>query len=222
MTTELNSDAAVAAVPPRRRRTWPRIAMCMLVLALFGAGIAAVVYARTYQPLSGAVGGGFGPATSTVAAISDGIEDTNYILVGPTGTTGVVSYTIGNVGRFAVRILGLSPQGSYGVTGVRWSDESEHNPGNGAALGLVSESHSFPMTLQPNETIFLQVSVRKFDCVNGGAPLVSGVALRWTALHVRHVWTLRLQSATVGGPDGADVPIVLCPSRSALAHIDAR
>ncbi len=41
----------IAEVPPRPRRIWLRLLAGVTALALIGTGIAAVVYAHTYQPL---------------------------------------------------------------------------------------------------------------------------------------------------------------------------
>lgn len=217
MTSLLDSDAAVAEVPPRRRRIWPRALAAVVVLALIGTGIAAVVYAHTYQPLGNAGFSLTGPVTEhTLKRIGDGNQDTQFVIVGPRGTTATAMYTFGNNGRFAVRILGLSRPTAFDITGVKWApfegpatDTENYEP------GLLSEGRNFPITLQPHDAVLLQVTVEQPVCGPSAASAqIVGVPLRWSALGVHHVWTFPLQL------EGDNLPILTCPSKAALAHID--
>jgi hypothetical protein len=101
----LDSDATIAEVPPRPRRIWLRLLAGVTALALIGTGIAAVVYAHTYQPL-GAGNYGNNPRGAG-RAVTDGVIDpTRYIIVGPPGSVATFGYSVSNYGHFAVRMLG--------------------------------------------------------------------------------------------------------------------
>ena len=45
-------------------------------------------------------------------------------------------------------------------------------------------------------------------------PAIAQVPVRWSALGVHHTWTLELQASQF-----ITKPIVLCPTRSVLAHL---
>jgi hypothetical protein len=207
----------VAESAPRNRGIWPLVVAAVVVLALIGAGTTAVVYAHTYQPLS--QGEGFGPLTPSIRAISDGTVDTRFILVGPTGTTGVVDYTVANSGSHPVRLLGLDKaDAGFFTTGLKWASLSFDNIGEGTAQGTLRDARAFPVTLQPNESVFIQLSVIQPRCSPGISLSVTGIPLRWSALGVHHVWTEVLGSTSDGG--GYPLQIALCPSKAAIAHID--
>jgi hypothetical protein len=210
----IESAPPTANSTPRRRRRWPWVVAGVGVLALIGAGIGTVVYARTYQPLR--PGFAFGPQTSSIDAIGDGVSRTRYLLVGPTGTRGVMDVGVENDGRHAVRIDGLDGSDpAFAVSDARWADLSLHNPGGGAELGTIAESRAFPVTVHPGEAIFVQVYLRKPSCAGDDDAELTAIPLRWSAFGVHHVWQMGLDTLP-----GSSLPIDLCPSKSALAHID--
>jgi hypothetical protein len=210
----LDSSVARADSPPPKRRIWAFVVVGVVVFALIAAGSAAVTYAHTYQPLT--FGGTYGPATRNLPMTWDGISDTRFILVGAAGTTAVVDYSVRNNGPHPVRLLGLDPDEDPGVTGLKWSNLSADNPGGGAELGLISQARSFPVTLQPGESVFLQLALIKPRCQAGSESEITGLGLRWSAFGVHHVWW-----EDVTNPDSS-LPVFLCPPKSALAHIDTR
>lgn len=216
MTTMLDRDVEVSPRTRRRRFQWPPVIAGIVILAVIAAGIGSLVYVDTYQPLSQDVNSLSGPATDkTVQQITDGFNDTYFILVGPTGTRGVVDYTFGNLGRFPVKIAGLDRSEAPGIADVRWSYFAP-DPTHEDELGLVSESRPFPVTLKPNQSIVLQVAVTQPRCGPTGAFFaIGGVPLKWSALGVHHVWNFTMAAAQ----DGA-MPILLCPDKAELAHID--
>jgi hypothetical protein len=214
VTASLEAVVAAADAPPRRRRVWLLVTVGVVVFALIGGGIGWLVYIHTYQPL--ADGGGSGRPTRSIQATWDGTVDTRLVIVGPQGTTGVAEYVIRNDGGFPVRLLGLDKsQAAFFVTGMKWSSLSADNHGNGSAQGLLSQARNFPVTLQPNESVFIQLAVIKPKCQSGIDLEMTGIPIRWSALGVHHVWNYAL---TVGG--ATELPISACPSKSALEHID--
>jgi hypothetical protein len=218
MTLALEADAPAAEPQPRKWRRWLIVAVGILVVVLVGAAVGWLVYVHDYQPLSDD-GGLFGPATRTIQPVTDGLTDTNWILVGPAGTKGTVDYTVSNDGRFAVRILGLD-RSVYGVTGLRWAPVNGPNGGgNGYEAGLVSESRALPVTIDPRQAVLLQVTVTQPRCggSNSGRDFgFSAIPVLWSALGVHHTWSMPVAES------GPARPIVICPSRNALTHIDRR
>jgi hypothetical protein len=216
MTSVLEAPLASADEPGRTRRRWPWVAGALALLLLIGATVTGVVYAHTYQPLS-ADGGLTGPASErTIKSISDGLRDTNWVLVGPAGTRGVVDYTLANNGPFAVTIQGLDRSRSYGITGLRWAPVNGPNGGgNGYEPGLVSESRSLPVTIPAHSAVLIQVTVTQFRCTRFiSGQTVSDIPIRWSGVGVHHSWDLQLVASQFNRP------IVMCPSKSVLAHVD--
>jgi hypothetical protein len=220
MTLALEADAPAAGPRPRTRRRWLVAGLTVLVVALLGATVGWVVYVHSYQPLTD-VGGPFeltGPATPTIKPVTDGISDTNWILVGPAGTRGTVNYTVSNTGHFAATILVLDrSQGGY-ITGLRWAPlNGPDGGGHGYEPGLLSESRPLPVTVEPRGEVLVQVTVTQPKCggSNSGRDFGLGaVPIQWSAVGVHHTWFMPLAA------DSAARPIVLCPSKKALAHID--
>jgi hypothetical protein len=214
MTMALEADAPVAEPQPRKWRRWLVIGVAVLIVAVVGAAISWVSYVHTYQPLSDD-GGLFGPATRSIKPVTDGISDTNWILVGPAGTSGTVDYTVTNEGRFAVKLLGLDRSQSNYVTGLRWAPVNGPNGGgNGYEPGLVSESRALPVTVNPHTAVLVQVTVTQPRCGgNSGRDFgFDGVPIRWSALGVHHTWFMPLAE------NRDALPILLCPSKKAIAH----
>jgi hypothetical protein len=215
MTLAIEADAPAVEPRPRTRRRWLVVAVGVLVIALVSAGVGGLVYIHSYQPLSDD-GGLFGPATRSVQPVTDGISDTNWILVGPAGTRGTVDYTVTNTGRFAVRIIGLDRSQSGYVTGLRWAPvNGPDGGGNGYEAGLVSESRALPITVKPHAAVLVQVTVRQPRCggSNSGRDFgFDGVPILWSALGMHHTWFMPLAE------NRDALPIVLCPSKKAIAH----
>jgi hypothetical protein len=219
MTLALEADAPSAEPQPRKRRRWLVVGVAVLVVAVVGAAVGWVTYIHSYQPLSDD-GGLFGPATRTIRPVTDGISDTNWLLVGPAGTKGTVDYTVSNDGRFAVTILGLDQSEGGSVTGLRWAPVNGPNDGgDGYEPGLLSESRPFPVTVRPHDAVLLQVTVTQPRCgrANSGRDYeFSAIPIRWSALGVHHSWAMPVAE------DHDARPIVVCPSAAAIAHIDGR
>jgi hypothetical protein len=209
MTTVLDSPVAAPAAPPHKRRIWLSV---LVVLALVGAGIGWIVYINTYQPLS-LTSGPYGTVTpKTMKTIGDGVTDTNLIVVGPAGTTATAIFPIANNGPRPVRLLGLGQGPSYIHESLTWS---RLEPSSAQAPGLPGSAHAFPVTVQPGATVLILDTVTQPTCSTGANPGTSSILsipLRWSALGVHHVWSLPLQSTTT-------LPITVCPSTAALAHI---
>jgi hypothetical protein len=216
MTLTLEADAPAAKPRTHTWRRWLVVGAAVLVVAVVGAALGGLVYVHSYQPLSDD-GGLSGPATRSIKPVTDGISDTNWILVGPAGTKGTVDYTVSNNGRFAVTLLGLDRGQSGNITGLRWA------PVNGPAAGgqpyepgLLSESRSLPVTVSPHGAVLVQVTVTQPRCGGNNSGRIfgfQGVPILWSALGVHHTWFMPLAE-----DQGVAQPIVLCPSKKAVAH----
>jgi hypothetical protein len=217
MTLTLEADTPATKPRPRTWRRWLVAGVAVAVVAVVGAALGGLMYSHSYQPLSDD-GGLSGPATPrTIKTVTDGISDTNWILVGPAGTKGTVDYTVSNNGRFAVTLLGLDRGQSGSITGLRWAPVNGPNGGgHGYEPGLLSESRALPVTVSPHHTVLVQVTVTQPRCGgsnSGGDFGVSGVPILWSALGVHHNWFMPLAET-----QGVAMPIVLCPSKKAVAH----
>jgi hypothetical protein len=207
----LDPPTKPAGTAPHRRRLWVSLAVVAALLAVAIGSAGWLIYIHTYAPLGDA--GGMGPATPrTVRTVGDGLVDTRWVLLGAAGTTGVVDYAVANQGARPIRLLGLEQPAPYAVTGMTWADLS-HNPGYGATLGTLKDARTLPMTLQPQESVFLQVHVTKPRCHNLAMTQITDLPIRWEALGVHHMWDYQL--------DGSDtsLPIDFCPTKSLLAHL---
>jgi hypothetical protein len=205
VTTTLGVETTEPLPPSTRRRGrqfWLLTAVGVVVLALIGGGISALVYVHTYQPLGPATFRPTGSATPrTLKVLTDGIDVSRYALVGPRGTTGTVEYSLANNGRFGVRLLGLDATNYPFVSDLAWSGP------NADGAGTPQAARPFPMTLGPGDQIFLQVTVLQPTC--GLATYTIGaIPIRYDAFGIHHVWQFPL------GGESENLPITLCAPRS--------
>jgi hypothetical protein len=212
MTTLAEMPPAVVDPPPRQRRIWLRVVVGVLVLTLIGAGTSWLIFINTYQPLTFGSGPVGSATPKTLKTIGDGIQDTNSIVVGPAGTKGTADYTILNGGHFSVTLLGIDS--SLRVFGqvLTWTPI---NPPGGEA-GLPSEGRAFPVTIKPGDEVVVQDTVTKPQCPGGPGTVtesITDIPIRWSALGVHHVWDVGLQDVA------GNLPITVCPPKSALAHV---
>jgi hypothetical protein len=217
MTTLLDGETSAPEAPPGRSRRFKIITALVIaiVLGVVGTGIWALVYINTYQPLSSSPTL-FGPATpKTLKVISDGITDSNYILVGPRGTRGTAIYTLSNNGSHSVRIDGLAGSQYFGRPTAKWSPLVPQPETGDYTAGLPTEARSFPTTLRPGWQIVLQLTLTQPDCRRGEAPSSLDVLpLRWSALGVHHVYDFDLTQAS------QNMPVIVCPPAAALERVD--
>jgi hypothetical protein len=203
-------DSATLEPPspiPLWRRRWLLVCIvAVVVLAVVGVGVGALVYVHTYQPLEP---GDFG-ATGGLHAqpLTDGVADTRIVVIGPTGTQARVDFSVRNNGSHDVRLLGL-PANS-GVDRIAWGPYVD---GNQLLGGTAAEAKPFPMTLRAGHEISLWVYVTQPNCSGGGYGLLSAIPLRWSALGVHHVYDLALNTSPF-------LPIMNCPPHKALKYID--
>jgi hypothetical protein len=214
MATLLERTAAELALEPKpRRRWWLRATISIVVLALVGTGIGWYSYVRSYQPLTFGNGPYNSVTPKTLKTLTDGIADTELLLVGPEGTTGTADYPVWNNGSHAVTINGLDRSG-LGVPGLRlaWTPITS---GPGGVVGAPGQGRAFPATIRPHTEIILQLVVAKaIGCASHSYFAIDSVPVRWSALDAHHVWQLTMQEG------GSVLPIALCGPKSALAYVD--
>ena len=130
-----------------------------------------------------------------------------------------MDYAVQNDGRFALQVLGLDRSQSNLISSLRWAPvNGQSSDGTPYEPGLVSESLPFPVTLKPHSQVILEVNVTQpRGCKDHNAaidPTITQVPVRWSALGVHHTWFLELQASQFIAK-----PVVLCPTRSVLAHL---
>jgi hypothetical protein len=191
---------ASAGPNTRGRRFWIAVTLVVLLgLVAIGTGIGWVVYAHTYQPLSD-FGGYNAVETPNTVHWTDTAHGAPYRLVGAAGTTGVVIYDVSNDGSHPVRLLGVDPLADpvHVIAGAKWS------PSNGPPpyfVGSQTQARDFPMTLDPNQHVILQLTIKQTENCNGGTITDTAVPVRWSALGVHHLWRMPLYDAETY-PDG--------------------
>jgi hypothetical protein len=219
VTLTVGDTATDAAAPAPRRRRWPWVVVSVLVLALIATGTSAVVYAHTYSPLvPGPYGGG---PRGHLQGVTDGVDDpTRYVMTGPAGSTGRVEFSIDNSGRYAVRLLGADIEPDSGLNGMLSVSWSRTTPGGHGAVigGLFKDARPFPVTLRPHDEITLWLMITKPRCGGGEEREMDSIPLRTEALRVHHEWDFPL---TLGGRLD-NVPIDVCPPKTALQHLSNR
>jgi hypothetical protein len=197
--------------PGRRWRRWILLSAIGLVIALvLAGGISFLVYGSTYQPLSwGDTAGVVSPSLKT---IGDGLDDTDLILVGPKGTTGAVRYALANRGSDPVRILADSNNfDSIPVVKLAWEPEMMDGAIGG---GTVAQERPLPVTIPAHNEIALWITTIQPACSGSGWSTEVQVNIRWSALGWHHSTWLQL------GTQSIFLPIVTCPPKSALSHIN--
>lgn len=220
VSTTLADDLLAHDVPPGRRRIWLRVTVAIFAvvgLAVVGSGIGAVVYAHTYQPLSDS-GGLTGLETpKTVRILTDGINRTAYAVVGPSGTRGVVLFTVSNYGAHPVQLEGIAPN-PYAVPVItaRWAPaNAPGHDGKAYEPGLPSESRAFPVTVPANGSVLIELTVMQPNCGAYSGREIESLPMRWMAFGVHHLWAMPL---TTGA---GTVPIAVCPPRAAIRRAES-
>lgn len=193
--------------PRLPRWALPVLAVLLILGVLAGAGMR-IAYVYSFQPFG--YGGGFvGPVPydGAIKTATDGLADTQYVLVGSPGTTGTVAYPMGNVSDTDVRVLGVLPQDDL-ITSLHWS----------VSVASAPIPQSFPMTLKAHESMTLLVTVTKPSyCGTATYESVIGIPIRYEALGVTHTYVLPLQTGSALGHD--DIPIVLCVDEGRTPHV---
>jgi len=202
----VEAPIAPAEEPRGRRRRWPWILGGIALVVVAALLAAFLAYAHTYNPWD--VGSGGGPLSDrTLKETSDGLESTNYVLVGPAGTRGTFQFTVSNDGPVSARLLGL-PQREDPLTSIRWAPMTCPPHKFGCALGLMSESHPLPVTVPAHGMVFLVATVTQPRCSSSYRDFsVQGFPLRWSALGVHHLLDVNLNAAS-----DPMLPVVFCPS----------
>lgn len=190
--------------PRLPRWTLPIVVGLLIVGALAGAG-ARVAYVYSFQPFG--FGGGFigpEPYGGNIKIASDGLADTEYVLVGAPGARGTVAFPFGNDSDQDVRVLGAESNDDL-IASLRWASNTDAAP----------IPHSFPMTLKAHQSMTLLVTVTKPSyCGSGRYDAIIGIPIRYEAFGVTHTYQLPLRP---GSPlDHDHLPIALCvdPHRS--------
>ena len=172
-----------------------------------------MVYIHRYQPIGRAASSLTSPDDPHVLTrITDGLRSETWIVRGPTGTTGTVSYTIANNGHFDLTVLGPGPDSDLAY---HWAKPWLSDPENGNRPSMIAEAHRLPMTLHAHESIELFVTVTKEHCPPGGAKIVETLPLAWTAFGVHHKTDLILDPQ-----DSTFAPIAVCYPKSALQNAE--
>jgi hypothetical protein len=214
MTTLLERAATELALQPKpHRRWWLRAIVAVVVLALLGGGIGWYDYVRSYQPLTLGNGPYSSVTPKTLKTLTDGVNDTELLLVGPSGTTGTADYPLWNDGNHSVTIDGLDRSG-LGIPGLRltWTPSS---PGPGDVIGAPGQGRAFPVTIPPHDQVILQLTVVKLvRCAAHSTLVLQGVGVRWSSLGGHHTWQLPMREG------GAVLPIAICGPNSALKYVD--
>jgi hypothetical protein len=183
----------------RPRRALRVVAWTVVALALL-VGLSWGVVTSAYAPLEAGSFGG--PRSDSVRGLTDGVEQTRYVLVGPEDTEGVVMYSLRNNGPLPVEVHGVD--GAF--EDARWAPFFGHEGLVGAQVG---EVRRFPVTVRANEEIALWVTVRKPPCEEGAITAFGQLPLRWSVLGRDLDYTLELEN-----------PITVCYPQEALQHLN--
>ena len=185
----------------------PAVVALLILGVLAGAG-AGIAYVYRFQPFG--VGDGFvGPVPygGNIKIATDGLADTEYVLVGQPGATGTVAYPMGNMSDTDVRILGALPEDDL-ITSLRWS----------VSVAPAPMHQSFPMTLKAHQSMTLLVTVTKPSyCGTALYESLIGIPIRYQALGVTHTYVLPLRPGSPLGHN--DIPIALCVDEGRTAHV---
>lgn len=189
-----------------RLSDWVRpLTIGLLLIAVLAVGVHRLTDVYGFQPF-GAGSGGVGPRPfhGAVQTANDGLTDTQYVLQGVPGVTGMIEYPLGNNSDQDVRVLGLG-SGSL-VTALHWSD-----------LRDPFTTRSFPMTIKAHDSLTLMVTVTKPGfCGDGTFYAITGIPIRYEALGVTHTYVMPL-SRGESINDGY-LPIDLCVPTGITVH----
>jgi hypothetical protein len=197
------------------------LAAVLLTMAVTAGGLwlHRVHYARSYQP----IGRGYDATTTppvparTTVKVTDGITSQTYALIGPTGSTGTVSYTLANTGPFDITLLPARPSDSGGLLKFRWSPEFVSLPDGSGSTPLARDARPLPVIWRAHHSLQLFVTATKPRCHPQDIRVVETLPLRWVALGVHHVTYVHLDPQ-----DESLSPIALCTPRAALQRIASR
>jgi hypothetical protein len=211
MTTTIDSTTAETGEPPRHRpwwrQHWRSLMAGGLALILLGAGIGFLVYANTYQPLEfdGTLSGPVTPKTAR--QVWDGIDDTRWIVVGPSRTAAKIDMSLSNGGPAAVTLIGTRTD-VPGLTGLRWAPIQ-----GGYGRNLVGRARPLPVSIPAGGSVVLEIDLQQLRCTkNSATETVDQIPVRWSALDVHHTSYLQL------GTSDNVLPITLCPPATAVAN----
>jgi hypothetical protein len=199
----MSAQPAVTPRPSNRKRSTLTLASVVVVVV----AAAWLVFTSAYTPLSS--GSYFGPRSRSVKLLTDGVETTRYIIDGPVGQRARFNYDLRNNGPVAVRVLGLTREGWYGIEEVGWVPMA----GNGELMGgYAKDVRPFPVTIEPGEHVVLWVTVTKPRCQEGMLAPVERIPLRWSLLGRDRAYYLDLKEI------GQGAEIALCHPPEALEH----
>jgi hypothetical protein len=140
-------------------------------------------------------------------------------MTGPTGRTGLMTWSLYNAGPFPVTLLGVGyEEGSDELVEVRWAPLS--SPRDNLFGGHPDEVRPLPVTIPADQEITLWVTVTRPRCVpddggaGGGIFAVTSIPLRWSILGRE-----RLYEWSLDDPDSPTRPIYLCYPDEALQHL---
>jgi len=181
-------------------------------LMIIVAGLFALIYARTYQPIGAASSQDSPEMRSNVAIVTDHVGSNTYVATGSAGAVATVDYTLANNGRFDITILGARDSGPPYRMRLQWAPATVPTGNGGTTNPKLADARPFPATIRPGVVIQLFVSFEKPECQAGTTQTIEAVPIRWRALWVEHVTTLHLDSRS------NYFPIAVCAPDTALRN----
>jgi hypothetical protein len=145
--------------------------------------------------------------------LTDGVQTTRYILVGPVGQPGRFMFDLSNKGRVPVRVDGAAiSKSSWGISEVGWVPP----PGNGELVGgYAKDVRPLPVTIKPGEWVILWVTVTKPRCGDITPGAIDSIPLRWSILGRQRFYDMPLRETNLEIED-----IALCPPPDAFKHLE--